>query len=439
MRIGSLCIRHVASSSVPLLTMQDLPLAFLSLPAEGDNTARALRKKVRLVALRELLTVSASALGPRANGAMIKIQAVLQRVARSNSAGLLGVVGLVDIQPQLLVLASGLRTPAQVLPRLVPTLLSALRHIRADLDEALVWEHPFDSMSVDGVGEVHFLSGAKALLVDAGGVAVELSTGDRISLTPFGACVHDVVRVSNPPSVLRGAQLGLELSTNDTNPLAMDEAHPDKDGNNTSLGGKSTDEWTTAIDDALGLVQLALPAWYGELTHTTDRIVPVGFEPEMHLSASYREAPGLVYMTLHPDPLTMAEALIHETQHGKLNLLSWLDPVLNNAYSSWTESPVRPDLRPIMGVLLAVHAFVPVSALHHRLLAMEHPISRTPHFEKRRQQVLSGNAGGLKLVESVGEPTALGARVVGGLRALHDAIAADADATSWAVDAMPPG
>jgi HEXXH motif-containing protein len=182
-----------------------------------------------------------------------------------------------------------------------------------------------------------------------------------------------------------------------------------------------------------------LPAWYTELQHTTARILPVGFEPEMHLSASYREAPHIMYMTLHPDPLTMAEALIHETQHGKLNLLSWLDPVLHNAYTSWSESPVRPDLRPVMGVLLAVHAFVPVAAFHHVLAAMDHPISRTRRFAERRIEVLSGNGGGLRLVESIGQPTAMGERVIRGLRQLHDYLVQDHDSQGWKPEALPPG
>ena len=67
------------------------------------------------------------------------------------------------------------------------------------------------------------------------------------------------------------------------------------------------------------------------------RVVPVGFHAEQHLSASYREAPGLVYLTLHPSPLTLAEAIIHETQHVKLNALSWLDPISHNGHSEWSK------------------------------------------------------------------------------------------------------
>ena len=141
----------------------------------------------------------------------------------------------------------------------------------------------------------------------------------------------------------------------------------------------------------------------------------------MHLSASYAEAPGLAWLTLHPDPLTMAEAIVHETQHSRLNTLMWLDPVLHNGRREWTTSPVRPDLRPLSGVLLAAHAFVPVAAMHARLDELGHPISRSPHFKRRRAEVLQSNARGLQTVEERGQPTTTGQRIIGGLRALHDA------------------
>ena len=226
----------------------------------------------------------------------------------------------------------------------------------------------------------------------------------------------------------------------DTNPCAC-RSSPDKFGNALSLGGKSVDEWQSALNEALSLIQLTLPSFYAALPYSLNQIVPVGFEPEMHLSASYREAPGTIYMTLHPSPLTLAEAIVHEVQHGKLNTLSWFDSVLHNAMSEWTESPVRPDLRPIWGVLLAVHAFVPVALMHQRLEETNHWSSRTPLFKRRRMEVLHGNENGLNLVLAKGRPTKVGARVIDGLKTLH----ADCVAKSSHIDLssepeiLPPG
>jgi HEXXH motif-containing protein len=175
------------------------------------------------------------------------------------------------------------------------------------------------------------------------------------------------------------------------------------------------------------MVRLGVPSWWAELPRALTRLVPVGWDDERHFSASYREAPLVAYVTLHPDPLTLAEAIVHETQHGKLNLLTWLDPVLENAYTEWTSSPVRPDLRPVMGVLLAIHAFIPVAALHHGLAVADHPSAKTPQFARRRREVLSGNARGLPIVREKAKPTAAGARLIDELERLH----------LWLIAALP--
>ena len=172
---------------------------------------------------------------------------------------------------------------------------------------------------------------------------------------------------------------------------------------------------TQAADE----LRAALPALARELEVTLERIVPVGFDRERHLSCSYREAPGLVYLSLHPDPLTLAEAIVHETQHGKLNLLSWLDPILANDPAERVPSPARPDLRPLYGVLLAAHAFIPVAALHHQLAALHHPLATTPSFERRRRQVRDGNAAALATLAAHAHPTAVGAKVIAALAELH--------------------
>ncbi len=160
------------------------------------------------------------------------------------------------------------------------------------------------------------------------------------------------------------------------------------------------------------------------------RLVPVGYHAERHFSASYREAPGVVYLTLHPSLLTLAEAIVHETQHGKLNVLRWFDAVLMNGDNTWSKSPVRPDLRPLWGVLLAVHAFVPVAALHLVLAEQNHPLSHGEPFARRRAEVLAANEHGLSTLRELALPTEVGKRVLGGLEELHALVKERAPNTS---------
>ena len=123
----------------------------------------------------------------------------------------------------------------------------------------------------------------------------------------------------------------------------------------------------------------------------------------------------------------MAEAIIHETQHNKLNTLLQLEPVLLNGDSCWTTSPVRPDLRPLNGVLLAAHAFVPVAAMHLRLLESQSPLANGHEFEHRRKSVLASNQKAISTLKEKSRPSKRGANILNGLYALHEAISSAAN------------
>jgi len=205
------------------------------------------------------------------------------------------------------------------------------------------------------------------------------------------------------------------LALADHNPLAMVEAHPDKRGNAVDLGGKEVADWVAAIDEARALVAEALPELHREHATILAQVVPVGFHPEISESASYREAIGVVYVSLHPRRRTLAEALVHETQHNKLNLLSHLDPILENADGSFP-SPVRPDPRPLWGVLLAVHAFVPVERLHDHLAEVGHPEASTSEFAAWRATVRANNRAAVATLAENGRWTAVGQEIWEGLR-----------------------
>jgi hypothetical protein len=186
-------------------------------------------------------------------------------------------------------------------------------------------------------------------------------------------------RVVSPlthPQDYRPVEGEIRMALADNNPLAMVEAHPDKQGNAVDLGERSVDEWLAALRAALTLVGAHLPETRAEMDLFVQQVVPTGYFTDRHLSASYREAIGTVYLSLHPSHLTMAEALVHECQHGKLNALFAIDDVLDNADEPLYDSPVRPDPRPLRGVLLAVHAFVAVARLYERRTASLDAVAR---------------------------------------------------------------
>ncbi|MBI3287972.1 MAG: hypothetical protein HYZ74_00455, partial [Elusimicrobia bacterium] len=152
------------------------------------------------------------------------------------------------------------------------------------------------------------------------------------------------------------------LALADNNPIAQTETHPDKNGNVFDLGGHSEDDWRMTLTTALDWIAEHSPDLFAEMGAMLRQLVPIGYEAQRHLSASYREAIGTIYLTLHPNVLIITEAIVHEFQHNKLNVGTYTGPMLHNAFSPLYPSPVRPDPRPLFGVLMAVHAFLPVAA-----------------------------------------------------------------------------
>ncbi len=261
-------------------------------------------------------------------------------------------------------------------------------------------------------------------------LAVELLATLQHDLRAAGCTVPSAPQTRTPPRILslleRTAiqpktsavtfpyhliERDLVLALADNNPLAMEEAHPEKQGNAIDLGGQPASAWLTALREALALIREILPELAGEMDLFVQQIVPVGYDEHIHLSASYQEAIGTLYMTLHPSLMTMAEALIHEFSHNKINALFELDDLLTNAWSPLYTSPVRPDPRPLHGILLAVHAFLPVARLYEKMIEAGHPRAKNEDFQRRFAQIRATNREGCAVVLANAKPTAMGQSV----------------------------
>jgi HEXXH motif-containing protein len=212
------------------------------------------------------------------------------------------------------------------------------------------------------------------------------------------------------------------LLLHDSNPLASQEAHPDKSGNLVDLGGHPAQEWVDALRAALELIEDVLPEIAGEMRLLLGHLGPVGYFDQKHLSASFLESVGVVYLSLHPHQMTLVEALVHEFQHNKLNLLLGLDPTLHNADWPLFSSPVRPDPRPLRGVLLAVHAFQPIVKLYERLC--ERPATGEGEAAWRRRrlgEVARLCREGCEVLLPSAKPTPHGTALLDEIRRLDDA------------------
>ncbi len=227
---------------------------------------------------------------------------------------------------------------------------------------------------------------------------------------------------------------GLLLAETDNSPLSMVEAHPDKQGNQLQLGGRPLAEWAATLGECVDLVGRYLPLIAEEMRLLLRLCIPVGYDAEKHLSASFQEYVGAIYLTLHPNVMTMTEALIHEFQHNKINTAFHFDPMLRNAFWPLVSSPVRPDPRPLHGVVLAVHAFQPVARLYQRMHEDGHPWAANPAWEQRAATVFAKIHEGARTVLELAEPTPAGAQLFDEMRRLDDELMAFARSVGWAGD-----
>src|SRR5262249_20863422 len=120
------------------------------------------------------------------------------------------------------------------------------------------------------------------------------------------------------PPYHEGAR-GIQLATVDDNPPSSWGAEPGEPGNPVHPGGRAPAGWTAPLAEALALIGEHLPDLRAEIDLYIQLFVPTGWHPETHRSASYRESIGAIYLSLHPQLMTLAEAVIHEFSHNKLH------------------------------------------------------------------------------------------------------------------------
>ncbi len=387
----------------------------LTIPAPGSETAKGVLSRALGRLMPELLTAGQGhSLTPEARADLAVFHTLCRHIAGTNPGALPSLLRRTAMGTLVRCLRDPRRGDSEALVReLVGVFLFHLARASA-LPRAMRQKAPPTRLVSSTFGVVLGLpEDTRALVFENGGkIVVERAEGaTTIPLealeskrSGFSAKVGGVA-VSRPFFSIDG---NTSLALADTNPLAMVEAHPDKEGNTIDLGGKDVAEWTRVLSEALDLVRDHLPDLRREIELFVQQIVPVGYHDEKHLSASYQEAIGTIYMSLHPNLMTMTEAVIHEFSHNKINALFEIDPVLENAFSPLYTSPVRPDPRPLHGVLLAVHAFLPVARLYERMIEAGHPLSKKPGFSERFARVRQINAEGAEVLLGHGRPTAVG-------------------------------
>jgi HEXXH motif-containing protein len=309
---------------------------------------------------------------------------------------------------------------AAMVPHLVFEM--ALRRLIGDA-KTVVWEHGAPRLTSLAIGgQVVPPEGASGLVFSETRITA-VASGAEIARLPlddgmhaacmepggfrFERCYHPLANVTH-------------FATMDHNPIAALETHPNKSGNPVDLGDRPQEEWIGTLDASFALIESFLPGTFAEMQMMLHEVIPVGYDDKRHLSASYREAIGTMYLTLHPNVMTVTEAVVHEFQHNKFNAASYSFDFLSNAFHPLYPSPVRPDPRPLWGILLAVHAFLPVAELYRRMRDAGHPFATQAGFEERMSDLDLKNHEGMEMLRAHARLTPAGIALFGDLEALEE-------------------
>ncbi len=111
--------------------------------------------------------------------------------------------------------------------------------------------------------------------------------------------------------------------------------------------------------NAMQTLSSLMPGCSGWTASVTRVVVPLYREIGTKFkSGSRNDLPGVVFFDLHGGEHMIREALVHESAHQHLCVEEATGPLIDPEHNGAYASPLRPDLRPLRGILLAYHALV---------------------------------------------------------------------------------
>jgi len=164
---------------------------------------------------------------------------------------------------------------------------------------------------------------------------------------------------------------------------------------------------------ASNLIEVTWPAAWEEIRRTVRYVVP--FRSQGRDSFTRGRTLGAVYLSWRRgDPLWLAEMLVHEARHNRLNLLQRRTRLYRNDDELRYWSPWRQTNRPFMGILHGVYAFTGVARFHGLLIVKGHPI--TPLGIRRIMEESDRVVSMLRLLNRHGQWTTSGQKALEELR-----------------------
>ena len=119
----------------------------------------------------------------------------------------------------------------------------------------------------------------------------------------------------------------------------------------------------------IAFVEKMLPQCHAWVAAVTKVAIPLRGEGTAFRSVSHPSLPGVVELDLLAED-QIVESLVHESAHQYLYRLEAAAPLVDPDHHERYESPLRPDGRPLRGILLAYHALAFIAAFYRDALAV---------------------------------------------------------------------
>jgi HEXXH motif-containing protein len=122
------------------------------------------------------------------------------------------------------------------------------------------------------------------------------------------------------------------------------------------------------LERGWALVEEVSPRYAGWCRDVLSEVVPIEGGETFSMSASSRESPGQIALSIPASPSVIAELLVHECSHENLTLALEHGPLDDGSDTTLYWSPVKRTGRPIDRILLAHHAFINILCFQRELV-----------------------------------------------------------------------
>jgi HEXXH motif-containing protein len=168
----------------------------------------------------------------------------------------------------------------------------------------------------------------------------------------------------------------------------LDDIDPYRAGGELIASGRTIDRdvarWQDLLDGAWRLLVTLSRDRAEAMAAGLATLVPLAADGN---SATSRDAFGAVLLAMPPDAPRLAETLVHEFQHSKLDALLDMIPLHEAAEGELFYSPAREDPRPLAGMLQGAYAYAGVVDFWRRYSTVTEEEHARSQFATWREQV----------------------------------------------------